>query len=286
MSTEISTNTAPARGLALASFDDAFRFAKMVSQSEFAPKDFKGKPESCLLAIQHGSEVGLSPMQSLQSIAVINGRPTIWGDAALALVQACPVCEYVREYLEGDGDNLTAVCEAKRQGYPAPTTVRFSVADAKKAGLWGKTGPWTQYPSRMLQLRARGFALRNAFADALRGLVTAEEAQDYPTPPEPVVVRPKFTDEPKATVVKLKADQPAAASDALGNARLAVSKADSITALNRLRTLVAQRLTEGKFTKSEHDELVQLMLHRAEMLGESDDGVAFEHEAAAHEVTA
>ena len=284
MTTELSTQRAS--GLALQSFDDAFRFAKMVAASEFAPKDFKNKPESCLLAIQHGSEVGLSPMQSLQSIAVINGRPTIWGDAALALVQACSVCEYVREYLEGEGDNLTAVCEAKRQGYPAPTTVRFSVADAKKAGLWGKSGPWTQYPSRMLQLRARGFALRNAFADALRGLVTAEEAQDYPTQPEPVVVRPKFTDEPKATVVKLKADQPATASDAVGNARLAVSKADSITALNRLRTLVAQRLTEGKFTKAEHDELVQLMLHRAEMLGDSDDGVAFEHEAAEHEVHA
>ena len=286
MTTEISTNTTPTRGLALATFDDAFRVAKMVASSPFAPKDFQGKPELCFLAMQHGGEVGLSPMQSLQSIAVINGRPSIWGDAALALVQACPVCEYVREYLEGDGDNLTAVCEAKRQGYPAPTTVRFSVADAKKAGLWGKTGPWTQYPSRMLQLRARGFALRNAFADALRGLVTAEEAQDYPTQADPVVVRPKFNDEPKPTVVKLKANPPATASDAVGNARLAVSKADSLTALNRLRTLVGQRLVEGKFTKAEHDELVQLMLHRAEMLGDSDDGVAFEHEAAEHEVTA
>jgi len=284
MTTELSTQRAS--GLALQSFDDAFRFSKMVAASEFAPKDFKGKPESCLLAIQHGSEVGLSPMQSLQSIAVINGRPTIWGDAALALVQACPVCEYVREYMEGEGDSLTAVCEAKRQGYPSPSVSRFSVADAKKAGLWGKSGPWTQYSSRMLQLRARGFALRNAFADALRGLVTAEEAQDYPTHPEPVVVRPKFNDEPKPTVVKLKADPPATASDAVGNARLAVSKADSLTALNRLRTLVGQRLVEGKFTKSEHDELVQLMLHRAEMLGDSDDGVAFEHEAAEHEVHA
>lgn len=284
MTTELSTQRAS--GLALQSFDDAFRFAKMVAASEFAPKDFKNKPESCLLAIQHGSEVGLSPMQSLQSIACINGRPSVWGDAALALVMGSPVCEYVRERVEGDGDAMVATCEARRRGYPEATTVHFSVVDAKKAGLWGKSGPWTQYPRRMLQLRARGFALRDAFPDVLKGLVTAEEAQDYPTQPEPVVVRPKFTDEPKATVVKLKADQPAAASDALGNARLAVSKADSITALNRLRTLVAQRLTEGKFTKAEHDELVQLMLHRAEMLGDSDDGVAFEHEAAEHEVTA
>jgi hypothetical protein len=286
MTTEISTNTTPTRGLALASFDDAFRFATMVAKSEFAPKDFRGKPESCLLAIQHGSEIGLSPMQSLQNIACINGRPAIWGDAALALCLASPVCDGIHEMMEGDGDSMTAVCQTSRKGKDANVVGRFSVADAKRAGLWGKSGPWTQYPKRMLQLRARGFALRDAFPDVLRGLVTAEEAQDYPTQPEPVVVRPKFTDEPKATVVKLKADQPAAASDALGNARLAVSKADSITALNRLRTLVAQRLTEGKFTKAEHDELVQLMLHRAEMLGDSDDGVAFEHEAAEHEVTA
>jgi len=286
MSTEISTNTTPTRGLALASFDDAFRFATMVAKSEFAPKDFRGKPESCLLAIQHGSEIGLSPMQSLQNIACINGRPAIWGDAALALCLASPVCDGIHETIDGDGDNMTAVCQTSRKGKDANVVARFSVADAKKAGLWGKSGPWTQYPKRMLQLRARGFALRDAFPDVLKGLVTAEEAQDYPTQPEPVVVRPKFNDEPKHTVVKLKADPQATASDAVGNARLAVSKADSLTALNRLRTLVGQRLVEGKFTKAEHDELVQLMLHRAEMLGDSDDGVAFEHEAAEHEVTA
>ena len=235
MSTEISTQRAPT-GLALQSFDDAYRFSKMVSASEFAPKDFRGKPESCLLAIQHGSEVGLSPMQSLQSIAVINGRPTIWGDAALALVQASPVCEYVMEYTEGDGDALVAVCEAKRRGYPAPTVVRFSVADAKKAGLWGKSGPWSQYPGRMMTLRARGFALRNAFADALRGLITAEEAQDYPQPEparEPVVVRPKF-DDATARVVRLKPEATPHEMSALEKARLAIGSAPSIDACDKI----------------------------------------------------
>ena len=293
MTTEISTNTAPARGLALASFDDAFRFATMVAKSEFAPKDFRGKPESCLLAIQHGSEIGLSPMQSLQNIACINGRPAIWGDAALALCLASPVCDGIHETIEGDGDNMTAVCQTSRKGKDANVVARFSVADAKKAGLWGKQGPWTQYPKRMLQLRARGFALRDAFPDVLKGLVTAEEAQDYPQSEaareparEPVVVRPKFPDEPKATVVKLKAEPAKSAASDIEKARLAVSDAKDIAGLNRLRTLAGQRLTEGKFTKAEHDELVQLMLHRAEMLGDSDDGVAFEHEAAEHEVTA
>ena len=282
MSTEISTSTTPARGLALATFDDAFRFATMVAKSDFAPKDFKGKPESCLLAIQHGSEVGLSPMQSLQSIAVINGRPTIWGDAALALVQSSPVCEYVREYTEGEGDGLVAVCEAKRRGYPAPTVVRFSIADAKRAGLAGKSGPWTQYPARMLTLRARGFALRNAFADALRGLITAEEAQDYPTavvPPEPVR---------EPTVVRLKPDAPPAVTDdAAAAARLAINRATSLEQLDSIRRRIEQRAGEGVFTTAIHGELVSLANGKAELLiGEEEKGQEFSHEAAEHEVTA
>ena len=275
MTTEISTQRAS--GLALESFDDAYRFAKMVAASDFAPKDFKGKPESCLLAIQHGSEVGLSPMQSLQSIACINGRPSVWGDAALALVMGSPVCEHVSEGIDGEGEQMAAICVAKRRGYEKATVVRFSVADAKKAGLWGKSGPWTQYPKRMLQLRARGFALRDAFPDVLKGLVTAEEAQDYPQAEaaiqpakEPVVVRPKF-------------DPPRLEDDAVGKARLAVSAAATISALDRLRTLVEQRLTEGKFTQAQHDEIVELMKHKAEMLIGDDNGTDFPHEAAEHE---
>ena len=281
MSTELTTQRAG--GLALQTFDDAFRFSKMVAASEFAPKDFKGKPESCLLAIQHGSEVGLSPMQSLQSIAVINGRPTIWGDAALALVQSSPVCEYVREYTEGDGENLTAVCEAKRRGYPAPTVAKFSMADAKRAGLAGKSGPWTQYPARMLALRARGFALRNAFADALRGLITAEEAQDYPTLPENVKAVEQTG---QITVAHMKTFTPTQPQDTpAGKAKLAISRCADIAAADRLRTLIGQRHAEGAFTDAERDELTQLLHHRVEMLI-GDSGTEFTHEAAEHEVTA
>jgi hypothetical protein len=280
MTTAISTNTQP-RGLALQSFDDAHRFAKMVAASEFAPKDFRGKPESCLLAIQHGSEVGLSPMQSLQSIAVINGRPTIWGDAALALVQSSQACEFVREYLEGEGDNLTAVCECKRRGYPAANVVRFSVADAKKASLWGKSGPWTQYPQRMLALRARGFALRNTFADALRGLITAEEAQDYPTPHnQPATVKTAFNAATTETVAYVSPqDTPA------GKAKLAISRCPDLAAADRLRDLIGQRHTDGVFSDAERDELLVLLHHRVEMLI-GDSGTEFKHEAAEHEVTA
>lgn len=275
MTTEISTQT-QARGLALQSFDDAFRFSKMVASSDFAPKDFKGKPESCLLAIQHGSEVGLSPMQSLQSIAVINGRPTIWGDAALALVQASPVCEYVREYTEGDGDNLTAVCEAKRKGYPAPTISRFSMADAKRAGLAGKAGPWSQYPGRMLALRARGFALRNAFADALRGLITAEEAQDYPPAdattmrqqePTQAVVRGGYTAKATAEGAVVAHKPPTAEQTPEQRCRLAINRATTLDELDAIRRGIETRKNDGTFDEKVAGTLIDLTIGQAERLG-------------------
>jgi hypothetical protein len=270
MSTEISTNTAPARGLALASFDDAFRFSKIVASSEFAPKDFRGKPESCMLAIQHGSEVGLSPMQSLQSIAVINGRPTIWGDAALALVQASPVCEFVYETVEGDGEGMAAVCQAKRRGYSKPTTVTFTVADAKKAGLWGKQGPWQQYPRRMLQLRARGFALRDAFPDVLRGLVTAEEAQDY-TAGEPIVTQPE--------AVHAKPAEQAKPED-MTKARRAIAAAKAVDRLRQIHATVSERLDAGFYSPTQASELVELIDTRMELMtprGDAYEGPDVEH---------
>ena len=272
MSTELTTSTTPARGLALATFDDAFRFAKMVASSEFAPKDFKGKAESCLLAIQHGSEVGLSPMQSLQSIAVINGRPTIWGDAALALVQSSPACEFVREYLEGEGDTLTAVCEAKRKGYPAPSVSRFSVADAKKAGLWGKSGPWQQYPSRMLALRARGFALRNAFADALRGLITAEEAQDYQATPAGNGLSVSHVERFSEPATSEAATASTATPDDMVKARHYVQGATQAQ-LERMAGIVEQRLKSGFYTTAQADELLNLINGRIDILTSTPEEV-------------
>lgn len=271
MGTELSITTQP-RGLALQSVSDAMAFSKMLAASDFAPKDFRGKPESCLLAIQHGAELGLAPMQAVQGIAVVNGRPSIYGDTAKAVCVGSPVCEYVRETIEGDGDKMVAICEAKRRGYPDATISRFSVDDAKKAGLWGKSGPWSSYPRRMLQMRARGFALRDAFPDVLKGLVTAEEAQDYPAAEatvqparEPVVVRPKFDDADR--VVKLKSPPPASADHTpVEKARLAVSAAKTLDDCDKLRRLITARLSEGVFTQAEHDELAGLLMTKAEML--------------------
>lgn len=183
----------------LRSFDELERWAERAARSSMVPKDYQAKPDNIILAVQMGSELGLRPMQSLQNIAVVNGRPSIWGDAMLALCMMHPLYAGVDERIEGEGDNRAGVCVAKRKG-DAVKSAAFSVADAKRAGLWGKGGPWTQYPDRMLQLRARGFALRDAFPDKLRGLISAEEAGDYDAisaaPPATIAFTPEPPREP------------------------------------------------------------------------------------------
>ena len=168
------------QGFAPTTMAEAVQFSEMLASSSMVPKQYQGKANDVLVCVQWGYEMGLAPMQALQNIAVINGKPSVYGDAAMALVQNSPVCEDIQEFFEDEGtQNPVAVCVAQRRGRK-PVTGKFSVEDAKRAGLWGKQGPWTQYPKRMLQMRARGFALRDAFPDVLKGLITSEEAMDYP----------------------------------------------------------------------------------------------------------
>jgi hypothetical protein len=162
------------------SLGEAREMAELIANSEFAPKGYAGKPANVLVAVQMGADLGFSPMQSLQNIAVINGRPSVWGDGALAL--AMPALDRFKEWFEGEegGPGLTAHCLLKRKGWPDETIRTFSVRDAQAAGLWGKSGPWQTYPKRMLQMRARSWALRDACADLMMGMSVAEEAMDFP----------------------------------------------------------------------------------------------------------
>ncbi len=161
-------------------FAELDRYCTLISKSSFCPRAFAGKPGDVMIALQMGAEVGLSPMQAIQNIAVINGKPCLWGDGALAVTMASPHYQYHKEWLTGDlkDETLTAHCTIKRKG-SEDYTYSFGIQDAKKAGLWGKQGVWQQYPARMLQNRARGFALRDKFADALRGINIREEVEDY-----------------------------------------------------------------------------------------------------------
>jgi hypothetical protein len=171
-------------------FDEVYRIANAVVISGLAPKGLD-TAEKATIVIMHGLEVGLTPMVALQSIALINGKPALYGDGALGVVRASGLLERFSERLNAEDNNTSASCTVKRRGEPSLTRT-FSKADAEKAGLWGKPGPWQTYPNRMLAMRARAFALRDGFADVLRGMGIREELEDIqpdadlvPPPPPP-----------------------------------------------------------------------------------------------------
>jgi hypothetical protein len=153
-------------------FDEAYRMAQVYAASDLVPKDYRGKPANIIVAIQKGAEIGLKPLQALDGIAVINGRAGVWGDLLWALVRQSRLVAGVDESF--DDATMTAVCKIKRRDGELVMRT-FSQKDAERAGLWGRDGTWRNYPRRMLQMRARAFAARDAVPDVLKGLAVLDE---------------------------------------------------------------------------------------------------------------
>ena len=196
-------------GLVPSNLEQMWRLASIMAKSGLMPKGLQ-TPEAVCVAVQMGLEIGLTPMQAVQNIAVINGRPSVWGDSGIALVEASGFLEDFKETIEENDGIITATCWAKRKGRPTPVERTFSTIDAKQAGLHDKEGPWKQYPKRMTQMRARWWVLRDLFADVLKGLHAAEEVQDIPidvTPLRPELP-PAKAGEVKYEVKSAKPEEP------------------------------------------------------------------------------
>jgi hypothetical protein len=171
-------------------FDEAWRLSVALSEgaTSMIPDVYRGSPGAVFAALAKGAELGLSPMAALGSIAVINGRATLWGDALPALVRR--EGHTIEEWLTGDTrEDWVAHCRIKRRDTGETIVRSFSWSDAIMAGLAKKPGPWQQYPKRMLQMRARGFAVRDGVAEIMVGLGMAEEVMDTPKPPRDITPR-------------------------------------------------------------------------------------------------
>jgi len=161
----------------LSTFESAMKVAEVMANSVWCPPAFKGKVGDVLIALEVACNLGIRPSLALQNMAVINSKPCIFGDLMLALCRGCPDWEYLQEEYVPEIKGYR--CTAKRKNEP-PSTEEFTEAMAKQAGLWGKTGPWSSYPRIMLKWRARTFVLRNVYPDILKGMISYQEAKDYP----------------------------------------------------------------------------------------------------------
>jgi hypothetical protein len=148
---------------------------KEVIDSGLAPKWANGNPGKLMLASIYGFEVGLSFMQSMSGLCVINGLVSMYGDILLGFCLAQPDREYIEEYVKEGG---IFGCVSKRIG--RKDVVReYSIQEAKSKGMFQKEGPWSQFPLRMMQMRPRSWSLRDTWADKLRGIQMCEEVADF-----------------------------------------------------------------------------------------------------------
>lgn len=279
MSTNVATLPTGKSGFSLApqSLDEAMRFADTMAKSSIVPKDYQGNPGNILVAVQWGAEIGLPPLQAMQNIAVVNGRPSIWGDAMIALVKGSGLLESITEEID-DGQ---ATCTVQRRAEP-PVSRTFTMEDAKRAGLAGKQGPWSQYPKRMLQMRARSWALRDVFPDVLKGVYIAEEARDMPaekdiTPESQTIEPPKSrADKARAALEdrrKKAVNVPPSAGPDIAEVMAAISAADGMNAL-QVAADMAGRLTdeaEKKEARQKYADKLHAIKAANEPAADSDD---------------
>lgn len=154
------------------------KLAMALAKTDLVPSQYKNKPMDLFLAMAHGYALGLTVEQSIQDIVVINGKPTVYGDTLLGIVKTQPDFVDIVEEPIVEGDTITGfICTVRRRNQ-TDVVRTFTLDLARKAGLLNRP-IWRQYPERMLQMRARGYAARDAFPDALKGIKCYEEVIDY-----------------------------------------------------------------------------------------------------------
>jgi hypothetical protein len=186
--------------IVIKTLDEACRHAAMIHKSGLAPDHFNS-PEKVLVAMQMAQELGLPPMTALKSMYVVNGTPSLFGDLPLAVVQKSGLMESISELWfdvndvlihkdnkNADAEVHRAECTVKRFGME-PVTRSFSLKEARTAGL--DKNVYLKYRKRMLQMRARSWALKDAFPDILNGISIKEyDSYDQAKDVSPTVTRP------------------------------------------------------------------------------------------------
>lgn len=179
-------------------YETLWKLSQRISNTPFVPTALRGKNEAVLACVLYGAELGLGPMQSLNSIHVIEGRTAMSPELMRAMVARHG---HRIDVIENSND----VCEVKgtRADTGSTATVRWTLDDAKMAGLAGKNN-WKTYPRAMLLARATSELCRIVFPDVIAGLsytpeevasIAGVEYEEPTIPAAPVIEKPIVLDD-------------------------------------------------------------------------------------------
>lgn len=253
-------------------------YSELLFKGGLTPKGVS-RPEQLAARIAVGRDLGITDTQAIANIMIVGGRPSVWGDLGMAMIRASGLLEDIEETYEGEPgtEGYTAVCRVKRKGAARDRIARFSIADAIKAKLWDKPGPWQEYSDRQMMWRARGFATRDEFQDVLCGLIFTEEAEDIPAWHIETVKTVPLSGSATAPSVgigeRAREDDPV---KFLSPGRPDVPDATATSAASEPVPDIAVKVSAGKITDEQLERLADLRDEVIERRGIADDDAAID----------
>lgn len=266
------------------------KIAQALASTSFVPKQMQGRPDEVTAAILFGREIGMDPMTALQTVNVIQGRPTLTANAMRGLAMASGVQFRLDETTE-----TRCVMSAKAPGQTDWTTITWTIDQARKLGLTSKEN-WKNQPGAMLIARATSQLCRLVAANVLIGLpYSTEEMTDVDAPqPEEKKTRkvsratvravvgeePPLEPEPMPEIEYRQPDQPAIEAgyslddpEKRTNPEAAVERPDGI--LPKTRAAIMARFKDLGVTERDHrlrlvGDVVQREIHSVNQLTEGE----------------
>jgi RecT family protein len=162
----------------------AITLARLIASSPLCPPPLRGREADVLLVMMTGAEMGLSTMQALRNLHVIDGRIGMSAAMIRSRCQSHPDCE-VFEVAEADATH--AVVEVKKRSWGERRLVVWTLDDAERAQLTQPDSLWSRWPQEMCVARATTRAATMYFPEVTSGIFAEEDLKAMP-PPEPVVV--------------------------------------------------------------------------------------------------
>ena len=166
----------------VANMADAKIFADAVCGTSYVPAAFRGKPEDAAAAILMGMELGLEPMQSLQNIFVIGGRPAMFARTAVALLNGHGI---VVQTVSSSDESVTVSATDPRTGQVEVST--WDLGRASNAGYTANKKYQTD-PQAMLYAKAAMEVCRKIAPDVLLGIAYAREELELETKVAPRMI--------------------------------------------------------------------------------------------------
>lgn len=161
-------------------FDSAVKIAQTLAKSKMVPVSIQGKPEDIFAILVMGAEIGIKPMQALNSINVIQGKPTISPQLMMAMIRGkLPGCVID---IKSNEEAQTVTCRTARSKDELANGLYYEAVwdmdRAKRMGLSSKDN-YIKQAKTMLTWRSVAESCRITFPDIIMGLYCPEEFQDF-----------------------------------------------------------------------------------------------------------